>query len=62
VPTKEEKLAALDAQYEQDVADLTKYYGEASLKGDTETQAELQAELAEVDATYAEERKAIEEE
>lgn len=62
VPSKEQKLATLDAQYEQDVADLTKYYGEASLKGDTETQAELQAELAEVNATYAEERKAIEEE
>lgn len=62
VPTKEEKLAALDAQYEQDIADLTKYYGEAGLKGDAEAQAELQAELAEVNATYVAERKAIEEE
>lgn len=62
VPTKEEKLAQLDAQYQSDVEELTKYFGEASLKGDTETQAELQAELVEVNATYVAERKAIEEE
>lgn len=62
VPTKDEKLAALDAQYQSDVEELTKYFGEAGLKGDTETQSELQAELAEVNATYVAERKAIEEE
>jgi hypothetical protein len=62
VPTKAEKLAALDAQYQADVEELAKYFGEAGLKGDTETQAELQAELAEINATYVAERKAAEEE
>ena len=62
VPTKEEKLAQLDAQYDADVAELTKYYTEAALEDDTELQDELKEELAEVKATYAAERKAIEEE
>lgn len=62
VPSKEEKLAALDAQYQTDVEELAKYFGEAGLKSDTETQTELQAELTEINATYVAERKAIEEE
>ncbi len=62
VPSKKEKLAALDSQYQADVEELAKYFGEAGLKGDTETQAELQSELAEINATYVAERKAIEEE
>ena len=61
-PTKEEKLAALDAQYDADVAELTKYFTEAALEDDTELQAELKAELAEVKAAYVEDRKATEEE
>ena len=62
VPTKEEKLAACDAQYDADKAELVKYYSEAGLMGDDALQIELRAELAELDATYAEERKAIEDE
>ena len=62
VPTKEEKLAKLDAQYDADKAELTKYYTDALLADDTETQEELKAELQEIDADYAEQRKAIEEE
>jgi hypothetical protein len=62
VPTKEEKLAALDAQYDRDKAELTKYYTDALLADDTETQEELKAEMQELDADYAEQRKAIEEE
>ena len=62
VPTKEEKLSALDAQYDADVAELTKYFTEAALEDDTELQEELKAELAEVKAAYVEDRKAIEEE
>ena len=61
VPTKGEKLAALDAQYDADKAELVKYYGEAGLMGDTSLQAELRDEMAELDAEYAEARKAIEE-
>lgn len=61
-PTKEEKLAALDAQYDADKAEIMTYYTEALFANDEETQAELKAEMAEIDATYAEERKAIEDE
>jgi hypothetical protein len=61
-PTKEEKLAQLDAQYDADVAELTRYYTEAQLEDDAELQEEIKAELAEVKATYVEERKKIEDE
>ena len=33
VPTKEEKLNALDSQYDADLAELTKYFAEAALEG-----------------------------
>ena len=62
VPTKEEQLAALDSQYDNDKAELTRYFTDALLAGDTDTQEELQAELLELDADYKEQRKAIEEE
>jgi hypothetical protein len=62
VPTKEEKLAALDAQYDADKADIMQYYTEAMFVGDEELQAELKAEMAEIDAQYVEDRKAIEDE
>lgn len=61
VPSKDEKLAALDAQYDSDIAGLSKYYAEAQLEDDTDLQEEIKAELAEVKANYIEERKAIEE-
>ncbi len=62
VPTKEEKLADLDAQYDADKADIMQYYTEAMFVGDEELQAELKAEMAEIDAQYVEDRKAIEDE
>lgn len=62
VPSKEAQLAQLDAQYQQDKEELTKYFAEALLSGDTETQEELQEELAELNATYVADRKKIEEE
>lgn len=61
-PTKEEKLAALDAQYDADKADIMQYYTEAMFVGDEELQEELKAEMAEIDAQYVEDRKAIEDE
>lgn len=61
VPTKEEKLAALDAQYDADKAEIVKYFNDAALVNDTELQDELRAEMAEIDAQYVEDRKAIEE-
>lgn len=61
VPTKEEKLAELDAQYDADKAEIVKYFNEAALVNDAELQDELRAEMAEIDETYADERKKIEE-
>lgn len=62
VPTKEEKLAALDAQYDADKAELAKYFTEAAMSGDTETQAELTAELNDLNDDYDAARREIEEE
>ena len=62
VPSKEERLAQLDAQYEQDKKDLMNYYTEATVKGNASLLAELQEEMQEVDSAYIAERKAIEEE
>lgn len=62
VPTKEEKLAALDSQYDNDKAELTRYFTEAALAGDTDMQEELRAELEELNTEYVAARKEIEEE
>jgi hypothetical protein len=62
VPSKEERLAALDVQYDSDKAELTRYFTEAALAGDTETQEELRAELEELNDEYVAARKEIEEE
>lgn len=62
VPTKEEKLAELDAQYDADKAEIVKYFNDAALVNDTKLQDELRAEMAEIDAQYVENRKAIEDE
>lgn len=61
-PTKEEKLAQLDAQYDADKALLSQYFVDAMLAGDTELQAELRQELTEMDADYIAARQEIEEE
>lgn len=62
VPSKEERLAALDAAYDSDRADLMKYFSEALLANDEETQAEIREELQEIDDEYVAARKATEEE
>lgn len=61
-PTKEEKLAVLDAQYDADKAEIMRYFSEALFAEDAELQEELKAEMAEIDAKYIEDRKAIEDE
>ena len=54
------KLQELDAKYDADKAELVKYFGEAALAGDTEAQAELTSELAELNETYDAARREIE--
>lgn len=60
--SKDQKLADLDAQYDADRAEIVKYFNDAALINDTELQDELRAEMAEIDAQYVEDRKAIEDE
>ena len=61
VPTKAEKIAALDAQYDNDKIVLSKYFTEAALSGDTALQEELRQELDDLNAEYTTKRKEIEE-
>lgn len=61
VPTKAEKLAALDVQYDNDKIVLSKYFTEAALSGDTALQEELRQELDDLNAKYTTKRKEIEE-
>lgn len=61
VPSKEERLSQLDAQYDADKDALAKYYLDAVLSGNTDLQDELKAELDALNAQYEAARKEIEE-
>lgn len=58
---KDKALADLDNQYDKDKAEIIKYYNEAIFAEDTKTMADLKEEMAEIDAKYKADRKAIEE-
>lgn len=59
VPTKEEKLAQLDAQYDADKAQLREYVTNALLACDDDLLADIQAEMTAIDSEYEAERQAI---
>lgn len=59
VPTKEEKLTQLEAEYKTEKAKLEGYFSTALLMDDTDTQTDLKAEMTELADWYAEEKKAI---
>jgi hypothetical protein len=61
-PTVEEKLEALDADYNQQKADLINEYTDAQIHGDTDTIALVQQEMTDLDEWYDEEYRKIEEE
>lgn len=61
VPSKEERLAALDVQYDNDKIALSKYFTEAALSGDIVLQEELRQELDDLNAEYTAKRKEIKE-
>jgi hypothetical protein len=61
IPTKEEKLSQLEAEYEQESAELEKYYNKANIKNDTDLMAELREEMSDLEAEYEAKRKEIEE-
>ena len=62
-PTPEEKkaaeIAAIDARYAADKAELLNYYVEALATGNTELAAEISTEIKELNATYDTEMGAI---
>lgn len=58
-PTKEEKLAALDSQYEADKKELGNYYMDAMIHGDTGLMAELAEEMTALDEQYATDYEAL---
>ena len=58
-PTKEEKLEALDVQYQHDKDSLMQAYLNAMLYGDAEQMETLKADLDALDAKYDEDYKAI---
>ena len=62
VPTKAEKLSRLDTQYEADKAELSKYYVEAVLSGNTDAQTSIKAELDALTSKYDKNRAEIKEE
>ena len=62
VPSKEEKLASLEARYESDKDELKGYLMDAILSGDDDTVAELKEEMAELEAQYQSDRKELEDE
>jgi hypothetical protein len=58
-PTVEEKLEALDADYNQQKADLLTAYQTAQMYGDTETMESLKADLVALDEQYDEDYEKI---
>lgn len=58
-PTTDEKLAALDAQYNADKSNLLNAYQTALVYGDTETMKSLKADLQSLDAQYDEDYERI---
>lgn len=61
-PTKEEKLAALDAQYTADKAALIEQYTDAQIHGDSEGATGIVEEMTALDEWYDEEYRKIEDE
>lgn len=51
-PTTDEKIAALDAQYNADKTDLLNAYQTAQIYGDTDTMESLKADLQALDDQY----------
>lgn len=65
-PTADEKkaraLAELDSQYEADKVELSRYYVEAALSGNTDALTDIKAEFDELTSKYDKNRAEIEEE
>lgn len=60
--TKEEKLAALDSEYETDKAEIMKYYVDSVIHMDVDLTNELADEMILLDRQYKKDREEIEKE
>lgn len=58
---KARALKELDAQYDTDKAELSKYYVEAALSGNTDAQTDIKTELDALTSEYDKKRAEIEE-
>lgn len=57
---KEQAIAELDATYNSEKTELANYFLEAAINGDTDLQAELKAEIEQLNADYDEKRRELE--
>ena len=57
MPTKKEKLFYLETSYREEKRQIKDYFTTALLMDDSDTQAELKEELAELEKWYAEEKE-----
>ena len=60
VPTTEERIAELTAEYRAEKSNLCEAYTTASMQGDTETAESVAQDMADLDAWYDEEYQKIE--
>jgi hypothetical protein len=60
VPTKEEKLTTLEAEYETQKIELKGYLLDAMLTDDTDAIADLKQEMADIEAEYKTKREELE--
>lgn len=59
IPTKDEKIEALDAEYTREKATLCEQYTDAQIHGDTDTAEAIVSEMNDLDALYDEEYEKI---
>ena len=60
VPTKEEQIANLTAEYTREKANLCEAYTTATMQGDTETAQSVAQDMTDLDAWFDEEYQKIE--
>ena len=60
IPTKDEQIATLTAEYTQEKANLCEAYTTATMQGDTETAQSVAADMSDLDAWFDEEYRKIE--
>lgn len=60
VEDKQKVIDELDSTYNREKTELANYYLEATINGDTDLQAELKAEIKQLNADYDEKRRELE--